>query len=103
MPPAEEKSGYSYEYLQKVSYYSGWKYEYVYGSWTEIYDRFVKGDVDVMAGLSYTEEREGQMFFPRYEMGNESYYIYKHDGDTSINGQDATTLAGKKSAPSKIT
>lgn len=84
MSPAEEKSGYGYEYLQKVSYYSGWKYEYVCGSWTEIYDRFVKGDVDVMAGLSYAEEREDQMLFPRYEMGNESYYIYKHADDESI-------------------
>lgn len=25
------KSGYGYEYLRKVAYYSGWKYEYVYG------------------------------------------------------------------------
>ena len=28
------KSGYCYDYLQKVSDYTNWEYEYVYGSWT---------------------------------------------------------------------
>ncbi len=37
-----------------------------------------------MAGLSYAEEREDQMLFPRDEMGNEGYYIYKHADDESI-------------------
>lgn len=37
-----------------------------------------------MAGLSYAEEREDQMLFRRYEMSNESYYIYKHADDASI-------------------
>lgn len=32
----ERKYGYGYEYLKKVSYYTGWKYEYVYGSFAEL-------------------------------------------------------------------
>ena len=92
----EEKSGYSYEYLQKVSYYSDWKYEYVYGSWSEIYEQFVDGDIDIMAGISYTEEREGKILFPKYEMGRENYYIYKHDADTGISAADVSSLNGKK-------
>lgn len=28
----EHKQGVGYEYLQKISYITGWKYEYVYGS-----------------------------------------------------------------------
>ena len=28
----EHKQGAGYEYLQKISYITGWKYEYVYGS-----------------------------------------------------------------------
>lgn len=31
----EYKRGSGYEYLQKISYYTGWKYEYVYGSFRE--------------------------------------------------------------------
>ena len=28
----ESKGGYSYEYIQKVAAYTGWRYEYVYGT-----------------------------------------------------------------------
>lgn len=31
MDDRSPKSGYSYEYLQKLASYTGWKYEYVYG------------------------------------------------------------------------
>ena len=47
------KSGYAYEYLQKVSSLTGWQYEYVYGSWAEVYSAFLRGDVDLLAGLGY--------------------------------------------------
>lgn len=45
------KSGYAYEYFQKIATYNGWRYEYVYGSWSDIYDAFVNGDIDLLAGL----------------------------------------------------
>ena len=92
----EEKSGYSYEYLQKISYYSGWKYEYVCGGWSEIYEQFIDGDIDIMAGISHTKDRDGRILFPKYEMGSESYYIYKHDADTGISAADVSSLNGKK-------
>ncbi len=94
--PSEEKSGYSYEYLQKVSYYSGWKYEYVYGSWSELYEQFLRGEIDIMAGISDTADRKGKILFPKYEMGSESYYIYKHEADATISGTDPLSLSGKR-------
>ena len=30
------RSGYAYEYQLKISAYSGWRYEYVNGSWSEL-------------------------------------------------------------------
>ena len=33
----EIKRGYCYDYLQKVSDYTSWEYEYVYGNWTELF------------------------------------------------------------------
>lgn len=33
------KSGYSYEYLQKLASYTGWKYEYVYGEWSDLFEQ----------------------------------------------------------------
>ena len=93
---ADQKSGYSYEYLQNVSNYTGWEYEYVSGGWSELYDAFLKGDIDLLAGVSYTEERSSLMNYPGYEMGFESYYIYKKAGNDAITGSDLSTLAGKR-------
>lgn len=90
------KNGYSYEYLQGVSNYTGWEYEYIFGGWAELYNAFIDGDIDLLAGLSYTEERVPLMNFPSYEMGVESYYIYKRAGDDTIIGSDLSTLAGKR-------
>lgn len=38
------KSGYSYEYLQKLASYTGWKYEYVYGEWDELFEKLTNGE-----------------------------------------------------------
>lgn len=89
------KSGYSYEYLQKIASYTGWKYEYVYGSWSEIYEAFVKGDIDLLAGLGYAEERLEIMNYPNYPMGYESYFLFVRGDDSTIS-IDSSTLNGKK-------
>lgn len=52
-----QKRGYSYEYLQDISNYTGWEYEYVNGSWSELYQALIDGKNDVLGGLSYTEDR----------------------------------------------
>ena len=47
----EYKRGSGYEYLQKISYYTGWKYEYVYGSFNECYEMLVNGDIDLFGNF----------------------------------------------------
>lgn len=89
------KSGYAYEYYQKIATYNGWRYEYVYGSWSDIYDAFVNGDIDLLAGLGYAEERLEIMNYPNYPMGYESYYLFVRGDDSDIT-VDASTLNGKK-------
>ena len=78
------KSGYAYEYLQKVSSMTGWQYEYVYGSWAEVYSAFLRGDVDLLAGLGYSASRLPYMNYPDYPMGYESYYLFVRSKETSI-------------------
>lgn len=89
------KSGYAYEYLQKISTYNGWRYEYVYGSWDDIYEAFVAGDIDILAGLGYSEERLDIMNYPNYPMGYESYYLFVRGDDLTIT-LDASSLNGKR-------
>ena len=48
----EKKSGYAYEYCQILSGYTGWSYEYKYGTFDEMLEALKKGDVDLVAGIS---------------------------------------------------
>lgn len=93
---SEPKSGYSYDYLQKISDYTSWEYEYVYGSWSELYEKLENGEIDFLGGVSITDERKGRMLFPGTEMGTEEYYLCKKSSNSSISVSDLTTLNGKK-------
>lgn len=72
----EPKSGLGYEYIQQVANYAGWKCQYVYGSWQTIYQKLLKGDVDVMTDISYTKERSQHMLFSTIPFDRESYYLF---------------------------
>ena len=37
-------SGYSYEYQQKLAAYTGWDYEYVEGTWSDLMQKLRKGE-----------------------------------------------------------
>uniref|UniRef100_I5AU02 Diguanylate cyclase (GGDEF) domain-containing protein n=1 Tax=Eubacterium cellulosolvens (strain ATCC 43171 / JCM 9499 / 6) TaxID=633697 RepID=I5AU02_EUBC6 len=81
-----EKSGLAYDYLQQVSYYTNWEYEYVYGTWDEILEKLYNGEIDVMANISKSDERKGKTLFPDYAMGVENYYIYVKEDDALLSG-----------------
>ena len=89
------KTGYAYEYYRKISEYTGWKYEYVYGGFSELYQMLLDGKIDLLAGLAYRDDREGLISYPDAAMGSESYYLVRHDTDTGIT-QDTDTLNGRK-------
>ena len=89
------KKGYAYEYYRKISEYTGWEYEYVYGDFVSIYQMLLDGDVDLVAGLAYSDERASLILYPKKPMGAESYGIVKHENDTSIS-RAYNTLNGKK-------
>lgn len=88
------KSGYAYEYYRKLSEYTGWNYEYIYGDFVTIYNMLLNGDVDLVAGLAYTESRSHLISYPDKPQGTEQYSIVKHQGDDTIT-TNPTTLNGK--------
>lgn len=62
--PGERLSGWGYEYLQTLSYYTpGWRYEYVSGTFTELMDMLEAGEIDLMPNISYSEERPKAALF----------------------------------------
>lgn len=89
------KAGYAYEYYRKLAEYTGWKYEYVYGSFSDLYQMLLDGEIDLLAGLAFKEDRVSLIGYPDEAMGHESYNLVKHEQDTEINA-DPVTLTGKK-------
>ena len=89
------KTGYAYEYYQKLSEYTGWQYEYVYGEFGDLYQMLLDGDIDFLAGLAYREERADIIGYPDSPMGNETYSLVKHEDDIDIT-LDLTTLNGRR-------
>ena len=71
--PSGCRSGYAYEYQLKVAAYTGWRYEYVTGSWPELLEMLEKGEIDLMSDVSYTAAREEHMIFSSLPMGTEDY------------------------------
>jgi len=91
------KSGYGYDYLQMISNYTGWEYEYVVGEWYTLWNMFLTGEIDLLEDVSYVPERESQMLFPDTAMGSETYRLYVYNKNSEINAEHINqTLQGKK-------
>ena len=90
------RSGYAYEYEQAVAGYTGWQYEYVKGSFGELVRMLEAGEIDLMAALSYTDERAEKMLFSELPMGQERYYLYADLTKKDISMSDLSTLNNKK-------
>ncbi len=65
----ERKSGYAYEYYQEIAVLTDWRYEYVYGSRSEIMDMLIDGEVDIVAGVYKTDYLASQILFSECDMG----------------------------------
>ena len=94
--PDGRRRGYSYEYQQAVAAHTGWKYEYVEGSWAGLMSMLKKGEIDLLGGISYAEERSDSMLFSELPMGEDKYYLYVDPAHTDISTSDLSTLNGKR-------
>ena len=90
----EHKQGAGYEYLQKISYITGWKYEYVYGSFKECLDMLADGEIDILGSVSYTPERAESIDFSTYAEGTERYWIYTREDHTDLTDGDPKQMNG---------
>ena len=95
------RSGYAYDYQQKIAAYTGWSYEYVEGSWPELLQMLINGEIDLMSDVSYTDERAESMLFSSLRMGAEEYYIFISPDNEDINRDDLSTFNGKKAGVNK--
>ena len=90
------KKGYGYELLETLSGYTGWQFEYVTCDWSDCFEKLENGEIDIMGGISYTEDRAEEMLFSDEPMGEEKYYLYADLSRADISAPNLKTLDGKK-------
>ena len=101
LDPSGRRSGYAYEYQMKIAAYTGWSYEYVTGSWSDLLQMLINGEIDLMSDVSYTEERAEKMLYPDLPMGTEEYYLFTGPDNHDVVPGDYTSLNGKRIAANK--
>lgn len=93
--PGERLSGWGYDYLQTLSYYTpGWRYEYVSGTFTELMDMLEKGEIDLLPNISYSAERAQKLLYSSNPEGTERYYIYAKPDRDDLSEGDPQALQG---------
>ena len=90
------RKGYGYELLETLSGYAGWQFEYVTCDWSDCFEKLKNGEIDIIGGISYTEDRTQEMLFSDEPMGVEKYYLYADLSRANISASDFKTLNGKK-------
>ena len=90
------RSGYGYEYQQRIAAYTGWTYEYVEGSWTELLAKLENGEIDLLSDVSVTSDRRRSMLFSAEPMGTEEYYLFIATTNQDITPDDLSTINNKR-------
>lgn len=92
------RSGYGYEYEQFLASYTGWYYDYIEDSWPNLIEMLQNGKIDLMGGISYTDERAETALFSELPMGTERYFLYANLSNGDVSASDLSSLNGKRVA-----
>ena len=64
--------------------------------WSDCFEKLKNGEIDILGGISYTEDRAEEMLFSDEPMGEEKYYLYADLSREDITASDFKTLNGQK-------
>ena len=79
-----EYTGFGVEFLEEISNYTGWTYEYVYDTWANLLTRLKNHDIDFLGTPQKTLEREEIYDFADQWSGVEQTIIYTRLGNSDI-------------------
>ena len=90
-----KRKGILVDYLNEISKYTNWQYEYVDVSAEQMTDDFIEGKFDLMGGTYYNAEWERYFGYPRYTMGNSHATLIFNKDDPDIKSYDLSSINGK--------
>ena len=90
------RSGYGYEYLQRIARYNDWTYEYVgYDqSWSEMQEMLLNGEIDLLTSAQKTPEREKLFDFSTNAIGTSATILTVKAGDNRFLSEDHSSYDG---------
>ncbi len=91
-------SGYIYDYMREVINQTGWKLDYVYGDFAELYKKLLAGEIDLLPYLEKSDERETQILYPAQALADETIYIGVDPADKKFYSEDIKGLNHAKIA-----
>lgn len=83
------------DFLNEISKYTNWEYEFVEGDGSDLMNRITTGELDLMGGMFYDESYEDWFDYPEYNIGYNHAVLFARKDDTSIRSYDIQTLNGK--------
>ena len=96
LSPDGVMSGFSFELQEEVANHTGWEYEYIYGSWTQLMSDVVSGKLDMLPFITKTPEREKHLLFSQKVIFHETYSIFTERGRKDMAVDELSTLNGKR-------
>lgn len=88
--------GYGVEYLNKISEYTDWTYEYVNtASWNDLITKLRNNEIDLICTAHYTEEHAAEFLYSDIPFGYETTLLYTAP-DSGISYQEYEALEGSK-------
>lgn len=89
------RTGLVVDYLNEISKYTGWEYEYIGVGNEDLIPNFQEGKYDLMGGTFFLPGFEEYFAYPDYSAGRSRAVILCHQDDLSLRGYDITSLNGK--------
>lgn len=84
------------DYLNEISKYTNWEYEYIDTSGDKVLDQFLNGEFDLLGGNYYSPGFEEYFSYPDYNCGYSKAYLLAKQDNSEIRSYDLSSLNGKK-------
>jgi len=83
------------DYLNEISKYTNWRYEYVEGDSSELLEQLSNGEVDLMGGMFYDENLKTLYDYPEYNMSYNYGVLFALQDNKNVREGDLSSLNGK--------
>lgn len=87
-------TGLIFDFLNEISKYTNWEYEFIPTSTETMTDDFLSGSYDLMGGVFYDPSLSELFAFPKYSIGSNDAVLFSRKDDNRMKSYDLSTING---------